>query len=184
MIRTLTTAGTTTIAASVLVAAVCLAPAAPADPAGDGAGDPPALVGEPGVETGVPEQVPQSPVARACEQFGVALDVAAINYEEFAYATAGNGDQVDYRDPTVQQTNVVGRTALREAAAAVLNASRTPGLPPEVSDAMRSWSADATRLIVTMGLRRGGNALNAAAIRLNGEADEVQAVCARSMSQP
>ena len=40
-------------------------------------------------------------VSTACRQFGAALDLAASNYEDFAYATAGNGNAVDYQNPEV-----------------------------------------------------------------------------------
>lgn len=119
------------------------------------------------------------PVTDACRQFTVALSVAATNYEDFAYATAGSGDFVDYQDPNVSRTNVVGRTALREAAAAAMSASRTPGLPPEVSDPMQSWSLHATKLVLIMGLRGGGDSLNAAATQLNADASTAQMACAQ-----
>jgi len=119
-----------------------------------------------------------SPVAQACAQFDAALSVAAVNYEEFAYATAGNGNFVDYQDPNVEQSNVIGRTALRTAAATALAAAGTPGLPPDVASPMRSWSLRATKLIVIMGLRGGGDSLNATANQLNIDADEALLACA------
>ena len=52
---------------------------------------------------------------RPANNSGAALNVAALNYEDFAYATAGNGNYVNYQDPTVGRwSNIVGRTALRE----------------------------------------------------------------------
>lgn len=119
-------------------------------------------------------------IAAACKQFGAALDVAALNYEDFAYATAGNGNYVNYQDPTVGRSNIVGRTALREAAAAALSASRAAGLPPDVSDPMQSWSLHATKLLVVMGLHGGGDSLNSSANQLNIDAHNVQLACARS----
>ena len=119
-----------------------------------------------------------SAVAEACKQFGGALSFAATNYEEFAYATAGDGNSVDYQDPVVWQANVLGRTALREAAATALDASRTQGLSPEVSGPMQSWSLHATKLLVIMGLRGGGDSLNAAATELNTDAENTQMACA------
>ncbi len=119
-----------------------------------------------------------NPVSEACGRFDAAVSIAALNYEDFAYATAGDGDFVDYRDPEVWRSNVVGRTALRGAAAAALDASRTPGLPLEVSGPMRSWSLNATKLLVVMGLRRGGDSLNEAATELNAHLSEAQMACA------
>lgn len=119
-------------------------------------------------------------VATACKQFGAALNLAASNYEDFAYATAGNGNYVDYQDPTVWRSNVIGRTALREAAAAALSASRVPGLPPEVSDPMQSWSVHATKLLLVMGLHGGGDSLNSSASQLNVDAQAGQMACARN----
>ena len=143
-------------------------PAAPGDP-GDpvGAGDASRVTSQAG-----------NPVAQACKQFDQAIAIAALNYQGFAYATAGNGDYVDYSDPEVKRSNVLGRTALRGAAAAALDASRTPGLPPEVSDPMQSWSVRATKLLVVMGLRRGGDALNEAATQLNAPAHDAKMACA------
>jgi len=117
-------------------------------------------------------------IITACKQFGVALDYAASNYEEFAYATAGEGNNVNYQDPSVQGSNVVGRTALREAAAAAMSASTTPGLPPEISGPMQSWSWRATKMVVIMGLRGGGDSLNATAKDMNTDANNAQMACA------
>ncbi|MCH9667925.1 MAG: hypothetical protein K0U76_05155 [Actinomycetia bacterium] len=117
-------------------------------------------------------------MTQACRQFDQAISIAALNYQDFAYATAGNGDYVDYSDPTVKRSNVLGRTALRGAAAAALDASRVPGLPPEVSDPMQSWSANAAKLLLIMGLRRGGDSLNEAATQLNVHAHDAQMACA------
>lgn len=118
------------------------------------------------------------PVVDACTLFAAALNVAAANYGEFAYATAGTGNYVNYQDPNVAYTNVVGRTALRQSAAAALNAARTVGIPPEVSDPMQSWSLHATKLLVVMGLRGGGDRLNESATELNSIADQALNACA------
>lgn len=139
----------------------------PGDPVGAGAAD--ALL--------VAAQAGNS-VAQACERFDEAITIAALNYEDFAYATAGTGDYVDYSDPEVKRSNVLGRTALRGAAAAALDASRTPGLPPNVSDPMQSWSVHATKLLFIMGLHRGGDALNETATQLNVDAHNAQMGCA------
>lgn len=85
---------------------------------------------------------------------------------------------MNYTDQHVWTTNFVGRTALREAARSVLSASRTPGLPPEISDPMWSWSLNATKLLVVMGLRGGGDRLNSAANGLSVEARDAQMACA------
>lgn len=121
-----------------------------------------------------------SPVATACRLFDAAISVAAANYEDFAYATAGSGDYVNYQDPNVLSTNVVGRTALRQAAAAALSASRTDGLPPEVAGPMRTWSLRATKLVVVMGLHGGGDTLNESVNDLNTDANNAQMACARA----
>lgn len=124
-----------------------------------------------GLETG-------NPVTDACRLFDAALRVAAVNYEDFAYATAGSGNYVNYEDPIVVRTNVIGRTALRQAAAAALSASRTVGLPPDVSDPMRTWSLRATKLVVVMGLHGGGDTLNNSVSDLNSDGQQAQTACA------
>lgn len=77
----------------------------------------------------------------------------------------------------------MGHTALREAAHTALTVSRAPGLPAEVSDAMRAWSVRAAKLVIAMGLRRGGDALNATATELNDDASGAQFACARNGAQ-
>lgn len=119
-----------------------------------------------------------NPLTEACSQFNAAVNVAAANYEDFAYATAGTGNYVDYQNPQVWRTNVVGRTALRQAAGAALSASATPGLPPEVSGPMRSWSLRATKLLIVMGLHGGGDTLNSSATGMNTDASAAQMACA------
>lgn len=150
-------------------------PAGPADPVGDTQVDvvvPPL----PGPDAG-------GSVAQACRLFDAAVNVAAANYEDFAYATAGTGDYVNYDDPTVQRANVVGRAALRAAAGTALDAAHTPGLPPEVADPMQSWSLHATKLMVVMGLRGGGNQLNSSATELNSDATAAQTACALALAR-
>jgi hypothetical protein len=116
--------------------------------------------------------------ADACKQFGVALNYAASNYEDFAYNSAGSGNYVNYGDPVVANSNVVGRTALREAAATALSASMTPGLQADIASPMRSWSLRATKLLLSMGLHSGGDSLNSTATALNKDAHDVQMACA------
>jgi hypothetical protein len=116
--------------------------------------------------------------ATACKQFSAAMNYAAMNYEDFAYATAGSGNIVNYGDPNVQDSGVVGRTALRQAAAVAMSASSTPGLPPEIAAPMQSWSLNAAKLLVIMGVRGGGDMLNSAANDLNTDAHNTQLACA------
>ena len=162
-----------------LAAALPAAPVGWSDPATDtGPGGGVTSPGTPAAVFGVPAEQPMA-VSDACTRFGEALNLAARSYDEFAYASAGNGDLVDYADQNVARYNVVGRTALREAAASALRAARTPGLPAEVASPMRSWALHATKLLVIMGLRSGGDSLNAAATELNTDAQEAQMACAR-----
>ncbi|MCB9440779.1 MAG: hypothetical protein H6523_11085 [Mycolicibacterium sp.] len=118
------------------------------------------------------------PAVTACKMFSVALNYAAQNYEDFAYNTAGDGNSVDYRDPTVVSSNQTGRTALRQAAGSAMEASNTPGLDPSISSPMRSWSLRATKLVLLMGLHGGGNSLNTTATNMNSDAQDVQWACA------
>lgn len=150
------------------------APAA-ADPAaaGPAAADPAAADPAAG-----PSPETHDAVSTACWKFGTALDLAAKHYEDFAYDIAGSGNSVNYQDPNVAQSNVYGRTALREAAGSALDAASTPGLPGDVADPMRSWSLHATKLVLIMGLRGGGDTLNNAATQLNDDANNVQMACA------
>jgi len=179
MVRTMLGRIVPAMVAPVLTCAVVFAPVGSAEPENP-LPDPETIAadGKP-----APEALPAAdpignPVAEACALFAAALDVAAANYEEFAYASAGNGNYVNYRDPDVAYTNVVGRTALRQSAAAALSASRTPGLPPEVSDSMRTWSLGAAKLMTIMGLRRGGDSLNDTANDLNADAEQALMACA------
>ncbi|MCX2931538.1 hypothetical protein ORI20_14755 [Mycobacterium sp. CVI_P3] len=167
------------LAALPIIAATPVAWANPAEPdvtdpsaptAPDQGPAPAALAADPAASSSV--------VSDACRQFGSALDLAASNYEDFAYATAGNGNSVDYQNPEVWRSNVIGRTALREAAHAALTASRSPGLPPDVADSMQTWSLHATKLLLIMGLRGGGDSLNSAASDLNTDARNAQMACA------
>ncbi len=116
--------------------------------------------------------------ATACHQFSAALSYAASNYEDFAYNSAGGGNNVDYADPIVQDSNVAGRTALREAASLAMGAAMTPGLPGDISAPMQAWSLHATKLLVIMGLHGGGDSLNDTANTLNTDARNAQMACA------
>lgn len=110
----------------------------------------------------------------ACAQFAQVLDGSSFYYGEFSDSFEG----ADYADPAVSSTNVTGRTALREAAALSMNAANTPGLDPAIAGPMRSWSVDATKLLVKMGLRIPGGSLNTTATEMNSDAIRAQEACA------
>ncbi|MBV9089203.1 MAG: hypothetical protein JO044_04750 [Mycobacteriaceae bacterium] len=120
----------------------------------------------------------------ACKQFRTAMDYAASNYEDFAYDSAGGGNSVDYGNPLVATDNVTGRTALRQAAAAAMQASATPGLAPDIAAPMQSWSLQATKLVVVMGLRGGGDTLNTTASDMNRDGHDAQLACAAAGAHP
>lgn len=121
---------------------------------------------------------PAASAVQACKQFSAVLRVSSTYYNEFAYSIAGEGARVDYQDPSVSSANVDGRAALRKSAAEAWSASQTPGLPPEIAAPMRSWSLDATKLLLVMGLRGGGDTLNRTASELNTDANTVRMACA------
>ncbi len=147
---------------------------AAAPPALDPAAPAPAAVpDEPAAPVGT-----DNPSSTACKQFSAALSYAATNYEDFAYATAGGGNFVDYGNPEVQNSNVVGRTALREAASTAWGASTTPGLAGDISAPMQSWSLRATKLLLVMGVHGGGDTLNDTANGMNTDAHNAQMACA------
>lgn len=112
----------------------------------------------------------------ACAAFAQALDGTSVYYGEFADSFEGSS----YSDPAVNDSNVVGRTALRQAAALAVEAANTPGLQPEIADPMRQWSVDATKLLVKMGLRIPGESLNTTATEMNDDATKVQMACAQA----
>lgn len=161
---------------------LAVAPTASADP--NDAGQPPAPAPGPAAAPGpavVPapvEGVAAQPAVAACKQFAAALRVSSKYYNEFANSIAGEGNYVDYQDPAVKSDNVDGRTALRKSAAEAWSASATPGLQPEIAAPMRSWSVDATKLLLVMGLRGGGDTLNHTATELNNDAENAQMACA------
>ena len=117
----------------------------------------------------------------ACSQFAGGLDLAASSYSEFADVTSGN--QWSYDDPAVASANVTSRTALREAAAAALDASATPGLQREIVGPMRRWSLQATKLLLIMGVHGNDDMTNGAASELNDDAYKTQTACADAMAQ-
>ena len=104
--------------------------------------------------------------------------MASSNYEDFAYASAGGGNFVDDQDPNVARTSLIARTALRESAAVALKSAQTPGLPPDVSDPIRSWSLRATKLSLILSLRGGGDSMNATVTDMNTEGHDAQMACA------
>jgi hypothetical protein len=122
---------------------------------------------------------PENPAAGdACKQFGVAMNYAATNYEDFAYATAGGGNVVNYGDPNVDYSNAAGRAALKEAASVAFSAAGTPGLQPEIAGPMQAWAMNAAKLVLMMGVHAGGDSLNGAATDLNNDSRKVQMACA------
>lgn len=131
-------------------------------------------------ESSVPDGslAPDNSVGSACKQFSLALNVASSNYEDFAYASAGGGNFVDYQDPNVARTGLIARTALRESAAVALKSAQTPGLPQDVSDPMRSWSLRATKLSLILSLRGGGDSMNATVADMNADGQDAQIACA------
>jgi hypothetical protein len=113
----------------------------------------------------------------ACSQFAGALNLAASYYSDFANNISGDAPP-NYQDPIVRESNVYGRTAVREAAAAAMSASTTPGLAPDIANPMRAWSFDATKLLVLMGLRAPRDTINAKANDINNDTQDAQMACA------
>ncbi len=165
----------TIIAASVAASiGLAVVPGAAADP-GDTAQSP----GVPGpVSFAGPTADNADPAAlAACPKFADALDASAAYYGDFADALETYA-QPDYQDPATSSSNTVGRTALRQSAAAAMDAANTPGLGPDIANPMRSWSFGATKLLIKMGLRGGGESLNTTANEMNDSATKVQEACA------
>jgi hypothetical protein len=144
----------------------------------DPAGSPDPAPGGGPIATGAIPDSADPTTADACKQFKAAMNYAATNYEDFAYDTAGSGDYVDYNNPSVAWDNQPARTALRQAAAAALTASATPGLGPDISAPMQSWSLNATKLLLIMGVHGGGDTLNSTAKDMNTDAHNAQMACA------
>ncbi|GAC1407764.1 MAG: hypothetical protein NVSMB60_28540 [Mycobacterium sp.] len=160
-----------TLAASVIVLGIgmTVAPTALADNSGTDGSAGPVVV------TPVdPSDKAQAPAVQACGEFAQILDDSSNYYGDFADSFEGS----DYNDPAVASSSAVGRTALRQAAAAALTAAQTPGLDPSIADPMRMWSLGATKLLVEMGLRIPGQTLNDAATEMNNDAVVVQHACA------
>jgi hypothetical protein len=116
-----------------------------------------------------------SPAAlQACGQFAEVLDGSSTYYGDFADAFEGSS----YTDPSVDSSNEVGRTALRQSAATAMTAAQTAGLDPSIAEPMRIWSLGATKLLVKMGLRIPGDSLNSTATEMNNQAEKAQEACA------
>lgn len=174
---------TSLIAFGIGLAVLPTASADPSDPAQTGAPAPAPPANAAPAPAPPPDGVPVADgpnpgTADACKQFAVAMQYAASHYEDFAYDTAGNGNSVDYGSPIVASDNATGRTALRQAAAAAMSASTTPGVPPDISAPMQSWSMHAAQLILVMGLHGGGDALNSTATDMNTDGHNAQLACA------
>jgi hypothetical protein len=167
--------GRAVLAASVAVGVgLTVAPSALADP--DDTVQNPGMPGP--VTVAAPNSDNADPAAvTACAQFAEALDASSSYYGEFADALETYA-QPDYQDPATSSSNTVGRTALRQSAAEAMDASNTPGLGPDIADPMRSWSFGATKLLIKMGLRGGGESLNTTANEMNDNATKVQTACA------
>jgi hypothetical protein len=117
--------------------------------------------------------------AQACAQFAQVLDGSSTYYGDFADSFEGS----NYADPAVANSNVVGRTALREAAGVAMSTANTPGLSAAIADPMRTWSLGAAALLVKMGVRMPGESLNITANTMNNDAAKVQQACATAGSR-
>jgi hypothetical protein len=132
----------------------------------------------PPVQMSAPTSDNANPAAvTACGQFGDVLDATSTYYSNFADALEESAAP-DFGDPYLRDSNTVGRTALRQGAAVAMTAANTPGLPLDIANPMRSWSLDATKLLVKMGLRGTGETLNTTVTEMNNDATAVQQACA------
>jgi hypothetical protein len=155
------------------VGALALAPNVSAQPDGTASDTPPAVV-----EAAAPTADGADPTAvTACSQFAEVLDTTALYYGDFADSLDGFAAE-QYSDPAVNSSNVLGRTALRQGAAAAMAAANLPGLAPPIADPMRTWSLDATKLLIKMGLHGTRDSLNVTADELNNDALAAQQACA------
>jgi hypothetical protein len=145
---------------------------------GDGTATLPPVAAAPPVQMSAPTSENANPVAvAACSQFADVLDATSTYYGDFADALETHAAP-NYSDPYVEDSNVLGRTALRQGAGVAMSAANTPGLPPDIANPMRSWSLDATKLLVKMGLRTPGGTLDVTANEMNNDATAVQQGCA------
>ncbi|QCO26342.1 hypothetical protein CFE69_10740 [Mycobacteroides abscessus subsp. massiliense] len=178
-------------AVTAFAAGLAVAPSSYADPNDGGPGVPAApaqVVDQPVVATqppvnaeagAAPLEVPagdSDAAVMACSKMSNAMAYAATNYSDFANEmSVAEGD---YNNAIAANTNVVGRTALRQAAEVANDAANTPGLAPELAAPMHAWSGDAYKLVVLMGLRIGQDSVNGKAGDLNKDANDVQVACA------
>ena len=169
------------LTASAIAIGIGLAMASTASAEPDVAGPAPAPAPGPGI---APPGAPPAPVAEpvavdgdpaiaACSQFAAALDHASSYYSDFADSLADPSMGPDWNN----STNATGRTALRQAAAAAMSASTTPGLQPDIAIPMQSWSVNATKLMVLVGVRAPVDPVNGKATDLNNDVN-VQMACA------
>ncbi len=119
---------------------------------------------------------PSPAAVDACGRFAVVLQGTAVYYDNFAEALE-TYEQPEYAE-VIRKSNTLSRTALREGAAEALSASNTPGLVPDIASPMRSWSLDATKLLIKMGLRGTGETLDTTVAEMNNNAYTVQLACA------
>lgn len=119
----------------------------------------------------------------ACAEFARALDLASMSYSDFANALALGEVRPDYSDPVLASSNAYGRAGLRDAVSTALNASRTPGLAPQIAAPMRSWALRATKLMLLMGLRADVDRFNTNATQVNEDTEVVQRACAEAGTQ-
>ena len=167
-------AGERTFVASAIALGISLtvAPTALADDVtGDGS-----AAGPVQVSAADPSDAATPAAVQACGAFAEVLDTSSSYYGDFADSFEGS----DYADPSVDSSNVTGRTALRQSAAVAMQAAQTPGLDPSIADPMRIWSLGASKLLVKMGLRIPGDSLNSTANEMNNQAELVQQACANA----
>ena len=178
-----------TVAAALVAFGVgmVVSPTAFADPAGPDQPQPPAPVdGTLPDAAGAPGAVPD---AAAVPGVTVGPTGATQGTDPGASPLLNSGDPtkdacdlfnraVNYADETVTNANIAGRTALKQAAGAALNASGIPGAAPEATAPMRSWSLSAAKMVLVMGVRGGGDTLNSTATDMNQTAHEAQVACA------
>ncbi len=158
---------------ALMVGALPLAPCVHAQPDAGAADAPPGPV-----QVSAPTSDAADPTAvAACAQFAEVLDTTAQYYGDFADSLTDFA-VADYADPSVSNSNVLGRTALRQGAGAAMAAAAVPGLAPSIADPMRRWSVDATKLLIKMGLRGGQDTLNVTVDELNNDAEAAQQGCA------
>ena len=120
-------------------------------------------------------------VKDACDLFFQAGNLAATSYEEFADASEGSGNDLNWGDPEVERTSLSSRVALRQGASAATEAANMPGLPPEVADPMRSWSFHVNKLFLVVSVRAGRDSINNAVQQVNDDYGTAQQLCATTM---